>query len=159
MANSIITGRFIRRAPLAVELALIVLLGILAAIVTWELRVLLASALVALLVAAMSCLACAVRAVPLLDSAGLPVGGALLITHVCLVTWRVVFEQAERRRVKSIFSKIVSPKIVNELLAAETLSLGGARREITVFFADVRGFTELRTPARSACRVRPGATT
>ena len=44
---------------------------------------------------------------------------------------------------KSIFSKIVSPKIVNELLAAETLSLGGARREITVFFADVRGFTEL----------------
>jgi adenylate cyclase len=59
------------------------------------------------------------------------------------VTWRVVFEQAERRRVKSIFSKIVSPKIVNELLAAETLSLGGARREVTVFFADVRGFTEL----------------
>jgi len=54
----------------------------------------------------------------------------------------VVFEQAERRRVKSIFSRIVSPKIVNELLAAETLSLGGARREITVFFADVRGFTE-----------------
>jgi adenylate cyclase len=73
----------------------------------------------------------------------LPVGGALLMTHVCLVTWRVVFEQAERRRVRSIFSKIVSPKIVNELLAAETLSLGGARREITVFFADVRGFTEL----------------
>jgi len=29
------------------------------------------------------------------------------------------------------------------LLSAETISLGGARREITVFFADVRGFTEL----------------
>ena len=72
----------------------------------------------------------------------LPVAGAVF-THGSLVTWRVVFEQAERRRVKSIFSKIVSPKIVNELLAAETLSLGGARREITVFFADVRGFTEL----------------
>src|SRR6185436_4378352 len=55
----------------------------------------------------------------------------------------VVFEQSERRRVKSVFSKIVSPNVVNELLDAETLSLGGARREVTVLFADVRGFTEL----------------
>ena len=55
---------------------------------------------------------------------------------------RVVFEQKERRRVKSVFSKIVSPNVVQELLSAERLSLGGARREVTVFFADVRGFTE-----------------
>src|SRR5262249_41066342 len=61
----------------------------------------------------------------------------------CLVTWRVVFEQADKRRVRSIFSKVVSPKIVQELLQAETLSLGGARREVTVFFADLRGFTAL----------------
>ena len=144
VANSIITGRFIRRAPLAVELALIALLGIVAALLTWKLRVLVASALVALLVVAYVVFGFVLYVqtrywLPLV----LPVGGALLMTHVCLVTWRVVFEQAERRRVKSIFSKIVSPKIVNELLAAETLSLGGARREITVFFADVRGFTEL----------------
>jgi adenylate cyclase len=79
-----------------------------------------------------------------------------LLAHGSLVTWRVVFEQAERRRVKSIFSRIVSPKIVNELLAAETLKLGGARREITVFFADVRGFTELTdtTQERAAEHVR-----
>jgi adenylate cyclase len=144
VANSVLTGRFIRRAPLAVELALIVLLGIMAALLTWKLRVLAASALVALLVAVYVVFSFVLYTqtrywLPVV----LPVGGALLMTHVCLVTWRVVFEQAERRRVKSIFSKIVSPKIVNELLAAETLSLGGARREVTVFFADVRGFTEL----------------
>ncbi len=143
VANSIITGRFIRRAPLAVELALVALLGIVAALLTWELRVLVASALVALLVVAYIVIAFALYVrtrywLPLI----FPMMGALL-THGSLVTWRVVFEQAERRRVRSIFSKIVSPKIVNELLAAETLSLGGARREVTVFFADVRGFTEL----------------
>jgi adenylate cyclase len=31
---------------------------------------------------------------------------------------------------------------MNELLKVEKLSLGGARREVTVLFADVRGFTE-----------------
>jgi adenylate cyclase len=144
VANSILTGRFIHRAPLAVELALIALLGIIAGLLTWKLRVLVASVLVALLVVVYVAFGFALYVqtrywLPLV----LPVGGALLMTHVCLVTWRVVFEQAERRRVRSIFSKIVSPKIVNELLSAETLSLGGARREVTVFFADVRGFTEL----------------
>lgn len=54
-----------------------------------------------------------------------------------------MFEQKEQRRVKGIFSKIVSPNVVNELLGAETLSLGGALRPVTVFFADVRGFTEM----------------
>jgi class 3 adenylate cyclase/CHASE2 domain-containing sensor protein len=144
VANSVLTGRFIQRAPLVVELALIVLLGIMAALLTWKLRVLAASALVALLIVVYVVISFVLYVqtrywLPVI----LPVGGALLMTHVCLVTWRVVFEQAERRRVKSIFSKIVSPKIVNELLSAETLSLGGARREVTVFFADVRGFTEL----------------
>ena len=33
--------------------------------------------------------------------------------------------------------------MVNELLDAETIALGGARREVTVFFSDVRGFTEM----------------
>ena len=144
MANSVITGRFVRRTALETDLLLIVALGILAALLTWKLRALLSFLLVSLTfvgyVALGNFLFVQYRYwLPLV----LPVLGALLMTHVCLVTWRVVFEQAEQRRVKSIFSKIVSPKIVNELLQAETLSLGGARREVTVFFADVRGFTEL----------------
>ena len=144
VANSIITGRFVRRAPLGLELALIVLLGIVAGALTWELRALLAFGMVFLLVVAYVLLGVVLYVqgrywIPFV----LPVFGALLMTHLCLVTWRVVVEQAERRRVKSIFSRIVSPKIVNELLQAEDLSFGGARRQVTVLFADVRGFTEL----------------
>jgi adenylate cyclase len=42
-----------------------------------------------------------------------------------------------------VFAKTVSPNVVQELLKAERLSLVGARRRITVLFADVRGFTEI----------------
>jgi adenylate cyclase len=59
------------------------------------------------------------------------------------LTYQVIFEQKERRRIRSIFSRMVSPNVVAELLKAEKLSLGGARREVTIFFSDVRGFTEM----------------
>lgn len=149
VANSIITGRFVRRAPLGVELGLIVAMGLAAALVTWRCRAVTATGLVAVMGAAYVVLGVALYVItrywiPLV----LPVMLALLMTHVGLVIWLVIFEQADKRRVKSVFSTLVSPKIVNELLRSEKLALGGARREITVMFADVRGFTELTDLSR-----------
>jgi class 3 adenylate cyclase len=82
----------------------------------------------------------------------LPAGGMLLI-HVAVVAFRAVSEQQEKKRVRSVFSRVVSPTVVQELLQRETWGLGGVRREITIFFADVRGFTEM-TDARNAKALR-----
>ncbi len=142
VANSIITGQFIHRASPTAELALIISLGLMSAFLTWQLRAFSATAGTLLLM--LGYVAVAFFAfvkfhywLPLV----FPLLGAVAMEHVSLVTYRVVFEEREQRRVKSVFSKIVSPDVVNELLQAEKLSLGGARREVTVFFADVRGFT------------------
>ena len=143
VANSIITGRFVRRVSLDMELALIVCLGVLTAFLTWQLRVDVASSAVFLLVLAYVASGFWVFVefliwLPLV----FPVAG-ILVVHLSLVTYRVAFEESEQRRVKSVFSKIVSPNVVNELLSAKKLSLGGARCEVTVFFADIRGFTAM----------------
>lgn len=144
VANALLMDRFIRPAPVPVALALILVMSMISAWLTWRLRVLWAAFLVALLMIAELAVALSLFVqtrlwVPIV----LPVFGGLLATHLCMVTYRVMFEQQERRRVRSVFSRLVSPDVVNELLNAEHLSLGGASRRITIFFADVRGFTEI----------------
>lgn len=142
VANSILTGRFIERTSFMADLLWIAGLGLAAAFLTLSMRVLVASGMVVLLVAGYVVCGFAVFEharywLPLV----LPTLCATLV-YISLVVWRVVFEQAERRRVRSVLSTIVSPKIADVLVEAEKLSLGGAMRQITVYFADVRGFTE-----------------
>ncbi len=148
VANSVLTNRFVRPLPLIWKFALIIALGVGGALLTLRLRPLYALFWVGFVAAAYVAVACGVFVqsrlwLPIV----LPVGGALLITHVCLITYLVRHEREQRHRTKRIFSKIVSPDVVTELLGAKNLSLGGARRELTVFFADVRNFTEI-TDAR-----------
>ena len=144
VANSVITGQFPRRTSLPLDIALILLLGALTAIITWELRAVAASISVVLLMAMYLSATFFIFThfrwwLPVIY----PLGGAMLALHGILLVHLVFFEEQDKRRVKSLFSKLVSPHIVNELLQADKLSLGGTHREVTVFFADVRGFTTL----------------
>jgi class 3 adenylate cyclase/CHASE2 domain-containing sensor protein len=143
VANSLLMGVFVRRASTIVGVIAILFLGILSATFTWRTRVVTAISCV-LLSALLYVSFCAWLYVqnrywlPIV----LPVGGGLFLPHFLMMTHRLAFEQREQRRIKAVFNKIVSPDVVQELLSAEKLALGGARRPVSIYFADVRGFTE-----------------
>lgn len=144
VAKAILDDSFIIKLSYWAEIALIILMCGLSASLSWKGKALRASMMVLILTVVYAALALYFFVaqqvwVPVV----LPLGGAFLMNHVCIVSYRVVQEQKERQRVRSVFSKIVSPSVVNELLLAKSLSLGGLRCRLTVFFADVRGFTEM----------------
>lgn len=144
VANSVITGQFVRPPAKGLELLLILVLGSYSALLTWRLRAPWPSVIIivtsaAYVAAALSLFVHQRYWLPMI----LPVLGGLGMTHVGLVTYQVLFEQKEKRHVKQVFARLVSPEVVQELLEAEKLNLGGARRRITVLFTDLRGFTEM----------------
>jgi adenylate cyclase len=69
----------------------------------------------------------------------------LLIIFIFFTSWAHINESSERRRITSVFEKYVEPQVVNKILSEgeEGLKLGGAKREVSILFVDIRGFTPL----------------
>lgn len=66
----------------------------------------------------------------------------ILITYIFITAYRYATEERYAKRIRGMFSSYVTEKVVNELIKNPNLAkLGGERKEITVFFSDIRGFT------------------
>lgn len=140
--QSFIDGRWYRQANPAVNLAFLLLAGLMTGVaVTGRGPWLgLAGALVVVAAAAGTAFGLWWHARLWLDLAA-PL--ALIFLTYAVVT-AADFVQAEmgRRRTRAMFGRYVSPAVVEELMQNPgDVALGGRRQELTVVFCDIRGFT------------------
>ncbi len=68
----------------------------------------------------------------------------LLANYVGVTSYRMIFEEREKRKVRGAFGMYVHPGLVAQMMKnPELLRLGGEEVEMTVMFSDVRGFTTI----------------
>lgn len=71
-----------------------------------------------------------------------------LLSVVAIYSWSTFLNfyltNQEKKQIKGTFSSFVSPAVVNEMLAnPDLVKVGGEKKNITVFFSDVRDFTSI----------------
>jgi adenylate cyclase len=66
----------------------------------------------------------------------------VLLTFISVTAYNYAVEERYAKKIRAMFSSYVTERIVNELIRNPGMAkLGGERREVTVLFSDVVGFT------------------
>ena len=68
---------------------------------------------------------------------------SIIAVYGLTVIVKYTTEKSERKKVIETFGKYVSKEVVDEILKAGKIDLKGQQKEISVLFADIRGFTSL----------------
>ena len=72
---------------------------------------------------------------------------AIALTYTGVTAYRFLYEDREKRKVTALFGHYLKPEIVAQLAktrgGVDDILRGGERRDITLLFVDVRGFTSM----------------
>ncbi len=68
----------------------------------------------------------------------------IVLSDLFVVIYKYATEEKEKKWIKNVFSTYITPSVVNKILKEpDLLKLGGERREMTVYFSDIAGFTTI----------------
>lgn len=141
--DTILNGKYIAYAPPWMSLLIIVGAALLAFFITLSKRPSLTISLLALAALAYWLLAFFLF---LQQRYVLPVAapeGMLFLGVVLPTLEQAVSQEREKRRVRSLFSRFISPEMVDQMMKTQDINSLNKRADLTIIFSDIRGFTTL----------------
>ncbi|MES2498551.1 MAG: adenylate/guanylate cyclase domain-containing protein [Pseudomonadota bacterium] len=142
--DNLVHGLEIAPAGRALTIAVALLAGVIAWVVTGARLPLVQAVLVFVALGTLYLLSLLLLAEGRLWLSPVPATMALLGTALVLAGFDFALEQRRRREIIGAFGRYVSPLIVERLIAnPDLLNLGGETRDMTILFADIRGFSAI----------------
>jgi adenylate cyclase len=71
--------------------------------------------------------------------------GTLVVNYAVITSFRMIFEEGEKRKIRKTFSQYLSPGVIAliEKDPQKYIRPGGETKDLTVMFSDIRGFTTM----------------
>jgi adenylate cyclase len=147
LMDQLLTHKFIRRVPPWLDLFAIIFLPLLIGFVVTQLKPVTGIVVAACVVVLYTLLSIGLYAYTLHWLNFLHVDAAVLLSALFVALYRIVTEGADKRVIREMFGKHVSPALVTQMLENDdpkaALNLQGKRVRVTIFYSDIRGFTAM----------------
>lgn len=140
--TSILQNRFLRCASLTTNLGLLLLTGFLFSLLVVRFKAVGASGITGLFILFISS-----SGYYMFAQRGLWINITyphinILLIFISVTAYNFAVEERYAKKIRAMFSSYVTEKVVSELIKNPDMArLGGERREVTILFSDVKGFT------------------
>ncbi|MEN6331345.1 MAG: adenylate/guanylate cyclase domain-containing protein [Smithella sp.] len=142
--DNFLSGDFIKRTPLAVNIVFIILISFACVFVLTFYQSIWISVILSFFFAV---LPPAAAALAYFSGYWLPLvipEFAVIIAITLSLVVNFATEGIQRQFIKSAFQQYLNPAFIDQIIAhPEKLTLGGERRELSIFFSDLQGFTSI----------------
>ncbi|GAC1411325.1 MAG: hypothetical protein NVSMB64_21020 [Candidatus Velthaea sp.] len=147
LMDQLLSHTFVRRVPPALDIALILVLPLVIGFVVTQLRASTGIVIAVAVVLIYTSISAGLYAYTLHWLNFVHVDAAIMLSALFVALYRTITEGADKRIIREMFGKHVSPALVDQMLNNDdpkaALDLHGKRVKVTVFYSDIRGFTAM----------------
>jgi adenylate cyclase len=141
--DTIISGKYLTEAPPWAAILILLMASLLAALISRSKRPTLTVGLLGLIMLGYSAVGIILF---MRQQFILPLVAPLVMLFLGVVLptlEQAVSQELEKRRVRNLFSRFISPEMVDQMMTTQDLTSLNKRSDVSIIFSDIRGFTTL----------------